>query len=237
MACDPGPELYYKNQTKSAEFLAEEIRSNGGQVSICESDLSDPDMIPMLFDKAEELFGQVDILVNNASYYKTDTFIPDAYLETKDSKYGRFNISAIKEKTYLRHFDINTRAAALLIAEYTRRFLDKGLSEGSILNISAENTLGAKRDITYNASKAALESYSRTAAAELARFGIRVNVIAPGAVQTGWINTDAERKILKRIPLKRLGKPEDISACALFLCSEKASWITGQVIGVNGGSS
>ena len=130
---------------------------------------------------------------------------------------------------------MNTRAPALLIAEFVRRHLKRGAHWGRIVNVS---TAGAERfpsEISYGASKYALESYTRSAAMELGKFGIAVNVVSLGPVQTGWITPDLEREILPTIPLGRIGSPEDVADVVVFLASEQARWVTGQKIFVGGG--
>jgi 3-oxoacyl-[acyl-carrier protein] reductase len=100
------------------------------------------------------------------------------------------------------------------------------------------STAGAERfpsEATYGASKFALESYTRSAASELGKFGINVNVVSLGPVQTGWITPELERKILSTIPLGRVGKPDDVAGVIVFLASEQARWVTGQRIYVGGG--
>jgi len=100
------------------------------------------------------------------------------------------------------------------------------------------STAGAERfpsEITYGASKFALESYTRSAATELGKFGITVNVVSLGPVQTGWITPGLEREILPTIPLGRIGAPSDVADVIVFLASDQARWVTGQRMYVGGG--
>lgn len=90
-------------------------------------------------------------------------------------------------------------------------------------------------EITYGASKFALESYTRSAATELGKFGVTVNVVSLGPVQTGWITAELERAILPTIPLGRVGSPGDVADVVVFLASHQARWLTGQRIYVGGG--
>jgi len=230
-----GPEYYYKNQTKSAEIIREEIEKEGGDAITFEADLSDSEMIPLLFDKAEKHFGLVDILVNNASYNKPDSFLPEYLLDKPKKDYGRFKVSTLTETSFDRHFDINTRAIALLITEYTNRYIHNKLNRGSIVNMSSLAAIGCKGLVSYSASKSALIAYSKAAAQELGRLGIRINVISPGPVQTGWISEQMSGEFSKKSALKRIGRPEDIARASVFLCSRQSNWITGQVLHVDGG--
>jgi len=120
--------------------------------------------------------------------------------------------------------------------------LDRGLaasksSWGRIVNISTSGAYCFPEEVSYGAAKLAVESYSRSAATELGRFGITVNIISPGATQTGWIDADFERKISAQTPLRRVGQPDDIADVVVFLCSKQARWVTGQLIHVGGGST
>ena len=134
-----------------------------------------------------------------------------------------------------RHFAVNSRAVALLIHEYTRRYLHRGASWGRIITVSTDAAHAHVANISYAASKHAIESYSRSAAAELGKYGITVNVVAPGPIQTGYITPESEAIINAGTPLGRLGTPEDVADVIVFLASEQARWLTGQLLYVGGG--
>ncbi len=89
--------------------------------------------------------------------------------------------------------------------------------------------------MSYGASKHALESYSRSAARELGQYGITVNIVSPGPIQTGYITAELEKRLLPRIPLGRVGQPADVADVVVFLASEQARWVTGQKLYVGGG--
>ena len=101
--------------------------------------------------------------------------------------------------------------------------------------MSADCSWGCPGEVSYRASKYALESYSRSAAAELGPLGITVNIVSPGPVQSGYISPQMERVLLGDIPLRRVGQPTDIADAIVFLASEQARWITGQLLCVHGG--
>ena len=143
--------------------------------------------------------------------------------------------STISQESHDRHFSVNSRAVALSMAEFSRRLINKNKNWGRIVNISADCAWGCPGEISYRASKYALESFSRSAAAELGPYGITVNIISPGPIQTGYITPEAEKALIPEIPLRRVGKPEDIANAVVFLASEQASWITGQLLFVHGG--
>lgn len=101
--------------------------------------------------------------------------------------------------------------------------------------MSTDGAAGFPHEISYGASKAALESFSRAAAIELGRFGVTVNIVSPGPIQTGYISPELEPGIVEAIPLGRLGKTEDVADVIVFLASEQARWLTGQLLYVGGG--
>ncbi len=123
----------------------------------------------------------------------------------------------------------------LLTADFARRVIERQANWGRVVNISADLAWGCPREISYRASKYALESYSRSAAAELGPYGITVNVISPGPVQSGYIDRALEAALVRGIPLRRVGRPDDVANAVVFLASEQAGWITGQVLFVHGG--
>jgi len=231
----PGQSFYQAQQVKSADEVLAEIRGIGADADAGEADLADAGTIPSIFDRAERL-GPVEIVVNNAAHWEADTFVPaDAELENKLVELWTDRPAAIAPTGFDRLFAVNTRAPALAMAEFARRHIARGGRWGRIVNVS---TAGAERfpsEISYGASKFALESYTRSAAMELGKFGITVNVISLGPVQTGWINDELERQILPTIPVGRIGTPEDVAGVVLFLASEQARWVTGQRIYVGGG--
>ena len=141
----------------------------------------------------------------------------------------------ITPESHDRHFAVNSRAVALMMAEYVRRHIERGARWGRIINVSTDGAYCFPGEVSYGASKAALEAYSRSAAKEVGKYGITVNIVAPGPIQTGWITPELEEKILPTIPLGRVGQPEDVADVIVFLASEQARWLTGQLLYVGGG--
>ena len=235
-ATKPGRGYYHKMQAKSADKVVKAVHELGGKCFAWEADLAETGNIPRMFDKAEEKFGKVDIVVNNAAHGKCDTFIPPDEISKSPLFADEFPIETITANSHDEHFAVNCRAVALIIKEYTKRYLSRKATWGRIINISTDGAQAHPSAISYGASKFAVESYSRAAAIELGPYGITVNIISPGAVQTGWINPELEKSLVASYPLKRICKPEDIAKAVIFFASEQADWITGQVLYVGGGN-
>jgi 3-oxoacyl-[acyl-carrier protein] reductase len=231
-ATAPGELFYRARNADTPDAVLSRIRAHARPVGSAEIDLADPDVFPRLFDQVEKTLGPVDILINNAAHSVSDSFIPSP--SSMQDWAGRMR-SLVDASSHDRHFAINSRAVALLMAEYVRRHVDRGAIWGRVVNISTDGADRFPGEVSYGASKAALESYSRSAAMELGRYGITVNVVAPGPIQTGWIPVEAEQRIVDDIPLGRIGRPDDVADVVVFLASEQARWVTGQRLFVGGG--
>ena len=222
-----GDLLYHAMQQQSGDEVAESIRTVGGTAAAAELDLSDAESVPAVFDLCEAKLGPVDILVFNHTHDVLETFDPGLVTE------GPPPIHLTSAESIDRHFAVNARAGALLMKEYLRRHRDRGASWGRIVGLTT--TVSHAWNISYAASKNALVSYSLSAATEMGRYGITVNVVRPGPTQTGYITPDGERRAAEETPLGRPGGPDDIADVIVFLASEQARWITGQVLTASGG--
>lgn len=230
-----GEAFYLAQQARSADEVIRAIRKRGGQAEAWEADLSDPAVIPELFDRAEKAFGSVQVLVNNAAHCNPDTFIPQSQLDVDSRAVDGFPMRTITADSHDRHFAVNSRAVALMMAEFARRHIERGARWGRIINVSTDGASGFGSEVSYGASKHALESYSRAATSELGQYGITVNIVSLGPIQTGWIAPEMEQRIALEIPLGRVGQPEDVADVIVFLASEQARWLTGQLLYVGGG--
>ncbi len=232
----PGLAKHFQNQTQSGETVAESIRSAGGKAVSWEADLSEPGNVTELFDRAVDAFGQVDVLVNNAAHWEADSFVPPTSDPTCPvAKALSTGFSTVSAETHDRHFAVNCRAVALMMAEFLRRHIERGASWGRIINVSTDGAYCFPGEVSYGASKFALEGYTRSAAKEMGKYGITVNILSPGPIQTGYISRELEEQILPNTPLGRLGYPEDVADVIVFLASEQARWVSGQLIHVGGG--
>jgi 3-oxoacyl-[acyl-carrier protein] reductase len=225
----PGRARYRACQAQGIERTLEAIRRGGGRAAAWEADLADPTVIPEVFDRAEAALGPVSVLVNNAAHCVPDTFTPPDRLGPGAVSAGGATMTAITAESHDRHAAINSRAPALLMAELARRHVSRGATWGRIVVLSTDGASGFPGEVSYGASKHALESYSRAAATELRPYGITVNAVAPGPIQTGWASPEAARM------QPFLGRPEDVADVIVFLASHQARWLTGQLLYVGNG--
>jgi 3-oxoacyl-[acyl-carrier protein] reductase len=221
--------LHRAMQQQSADPLVQQICSQGGTAVAFEVDLALVENIPRLFDRCEQELGPVDILVNSHTHSMLDTF--DPALETSED----FDIHLASRESIDAHFSTNARAYALMMSEYFRRYLARKARWGRIINVSTDAAHAHQGAISYAASKHAIESYSRSAAIEMGKYGVTVNIVAPGPIQTGYLKPEQEASIAAHAPLRRVGKPEDVAEVIVFLASEQARWLTGQLLYVGGG--
>ena len=224
-----GAALYSARQQQPVSMLLGELTSLGVESRAWEADLGEAENISRLFESCEAELGAVDILVDNHTHCVLETFDPNMV------RNEGFAIQLTTAESIDRHFTVNARAYALLMAEYTRRYLARDGRVGRVINISTDAAHAHPANISYAASKHAIESYSRSAAAELGKHGITVNIVAPGPVQTGYITPVGEDEIAVGTPLGRVGVPEDVADVIVFLASYQARWLTGQLLYVGGG--
>ncbi len=221
--------FYWSVHREPADQVIQDIVARGGVAAGREADLGNPANIRQVFDECEAVLGPVDVLINNHTHSVHDTFDPAA---VTGEAYG---ICLISDASIDGHFAVNARAYALMMSEYIQRYLGRRGRWGRIINVSTDAAHAHASSLSYAASKHAIESYSRSAASEVGKYGITVNIVAPGPIQTGWLTPDQEKAISAGTPLRRCGTPEDIADVMVFLASEQAHWLTGQLLYVGGG--
>ena len=205
--------------TEALESLVKEITELGGQALSVPTDISSSSDVDRLFDAAMETFGRVDILVNNAGITRDNLLV-----RMKDADWD-----AVID-TNLKGAFLCSRAAAKIMGK--QRI-------GRIINISSVvGEMGNSGQANYCASKAGLIGLTKSVARELSKRNVTVNAVTPGFIVTDMtevLNEKVKESLLGQIPLGRFGEAEDIVSAVLFLASDQASYITGQVLGVNGG--
>jgi 3-oxoacyl-[acyl-carrier protein] reductase len=232
---DGARDVYHEARVQSADAVIEAIRITGGRAEPFECDLSQMDSIGNVFDTAEHMLGPVGVLVNNAAHWQADALTPGGSQANKADEWPPRS-SELTAASIDAHLAVNTRAVALMMTEFARRLTTRGDKWGRIINISTDGANCFPYEVSYGASKAALESLSRSAAIEFGKVGITVNIVSPGGTQTGYMTPEFEQVVARSNPLGRVGQPEDLADVIVFLASDQARWINGQLIRVNGGA-
>ncbi|MBW1882238.1 MAG: SDR family oxidoreductase [Deltaproteobacteria bacterium] len=218
---DAGADVVVSARTVAQlEETAEKVRARGRRALVVECDVLDPEQRKNLVEKAVDEFGRIDILVNNAGGWP-----PKPTLDTTEDEFDacfRFNVTSAFAMT---------RLAVPKMVETA--------GSGAIVNISSvAGRFNARGFAAYGTAKSALSFLTRSLAQDFAP-KVRVNGIAVGSILTdalaGFMTDDFERQMLAKTPMARLGQVEDIAACALYLASPAASYVTGEIYGVNGG--
>ena len=211
--------VHYSRSADAAATLVEAIRSAGGRAEAVQADLSEPDQAVRLVEGAQRAFGGIHILVNNAG-------------TTRDTLVLR-----MKEEDWQAVINTNLSSAFFCTKAVLREFLRQ--RAGRIINItSVAGQIGTAGQANYAAAKAGLIGLTRAVAREVASRGITVNAVAPGFIEAGitvQLPPDVVKRYVEQVPLGRAGKPEDVAAAVVFLASDDAAYITGQVLNVDGG--
>ncbi len=210
----------YSSSPKQAAEVVARIQAKGGAAKAVKADVSKPEQAGQLVDAAVAEYGRLDILVNNAGVYD---FLP---------------LEQVGERHFNRMFDLNVKGLLFATQAAAKAFGEQG---GSVVNISSMASLNAiPTSSVYSATKAAVDSFTRTLAAELGPKNIRVNSVLPGPVETEGTQAmesfdQITAHFVPQTPLGRVGQPRDIATVVSFLVSPEAGWLTGQVIPTAGG--
>ncbi len=203
----------------AAKSVAAEVEAIGGEALALSANVTDPAAVDAMVSAAVDKFGKIDILVNNAGI-------------TRDNL-----ILRMSEQEWDSVLDTNLKGTFLCTKSVSKHMLRA--RTGKIVNVaSVMGVMGNAGQANYSASKGGVIALTKTTAKEFGSRGINVNAVAPGFIQTVMTQEmpeNSKKEIEQRIPLLRLGTPEDVARVILFLCSEAASYITGQVINIDGG--
>jgi 3-oxoacyl-[acyl-carrier protein] reductase len=211
--------INYSKDSKGAQEVAENIRNKGIDCLTIKANVSSASEVENMVETIIERYGRIDILVNNAGI-------------TRDSLLAR-----MKEKDWDDVIDINLKGVYNCTKSVVKIMMKQRW--GRVVNISSVvGITGNPGQTNYSAAKAGIIGFTKSCARELASRGITVNAVAPGFIRTDMtdkLRNEIKKELESKIPVGRLGKPEDVAHTVLFLVSSKADYITGQVINVDGG--
>lgn len=211
----------YNGSKEKAEEVVKEIQSNGGNATVYGCNVSDYAAVENMMKELVSEYGRIDILVNNAGI-------------TKDGL-----LMKMSEEDYDAVLDINLKGTFNCIKHISRQMLKQ--KSGRIINLSSVvGVYGNAGQVNYSASKAGVIGITKSVAKEIGSRGVTVNAVAPGFIITEMTDAmpeDAKKQVADRIAMKKLGETKDVAELVAFLASDKASYITGQIICVDGGMS
>lgn len=211
--------INFAGNQKAAEEVKSEIEKNGGEAILVKANVADSAAVEEMFAKVVEAFGTVDILVNNAGI-------------TRDGLLVR-----MKDEDFDAVIDTNLKGVFYCMKAAAKIMMKK--RSGRIVNMSSVvGLMGNAGQTNYAAAKAGVLGFSKSAAKELAARGVTVNMVAPGFIDTDMtavLSDKVKETMVQEIPMRKMGRPEDVAGAVLFLVSDCSSYITGQVVNVDGG--
>lgn len=211
--------INYRGSKEKAEEVKAEIERRGGEAMLYPCDVADFEACGAMFQEVIKIYGRIDVLVNNAGIVKDGLLM------------------AMKEEDFSKVVDVNLKGTFHCIRHAVRQMIKQ--RNGRIVNMaSVVGIQGNAGQANYAASKAGIIGLTKAAARELASRGITVNAVAPGFIETDMTAALSEKVragAMEHIPLGNFGQPEDVAEAVAFLASEKAGYITGQVLSVDGG--
>lgn len=216
---------YHRNRQKAEEIVNDIRRTIGGRAIAVKGDVSNRRDVETMFGRVIDEFGKIDILVTNAGIY-----IPSPILETSDEVWDLT-------------LDVNLKGVFMCICEAAKYMVPR--KYGKIINISSNSGFGAALwgDVSYAVSKAGVIQLTKNAAFELGRYGINVNCVAPGAIETDMLRGDLDEEGYRGLvesrkelsSLEKIGKPEDVANAVMFFASDASNYVTGKTLLVDGG--
>ena len=222
---DPAiPDEYRANRARDATRVVQSIRQAGGQAEAVAADLRDPTTPTMLFDAAEAAFGPAEILVNNATGWRPDTFRPE-----RQDRLARA-LEPLSADSATQMLEVDARGSALMIAEFARRHVARAATWGRIIGLTSGGPLGFPGEVSYGAAKAALVNYAMSAALELAEYGITSNVVYPPVTDTGWVTPAVREFVAASREHVHVAQPDEVADVIAYLASDQARLITANVL-------
>lgn len=209
----------YVNSEEAANHLIKEVEKQGGKIMAVKADVKDPKDSERFVAETKKRFGRIDFLVNNAGIIRDKTLMFMTDTDWKDvidtNLNGPFNLTRLVITGLLKQ------------------------KSGSIVNISSTaGMIGNAGQVNYSSSKAGVIGFTKSLAKEVAPYGVRVNAVAPGFIETDMVKNIPDGKMkeaVQTVPMKRIGAPEEVARVVVFLLSDAASYITGQVLPIDGG--
>lgn len=214
--------LNYRNSKAGCEELAAKVRQSGREAHVVKADVTDEAAVGGMVSQVIDTFGRIDILVNNAGIMHLSPFVES----TEESWQSELDVNIFGPLRVTRH---------VLPHMIEQRY-------GKIVNLSSQLALvGWERGSVYAGSKGFILTWTKSLAREVGQYNINVNAIGPGSIVTDmnkeiYPTPEAAEQKASELPLRRLGTPHDVAQCALFLASDASSFLTGQMLGPNGGN-
>lgn len=218
------PRAYGEERERDGGRVVAAIEAAGRRALAVEADLADPGAPARLFDAVEASLGGVDILVNNASGWRKDTFGYEA-----SDWIGRANSTVTADSVDAQYL-VDARGGALMISQFAQRHRARDATWGRIVSLTSGGAMGFPGEASYGAAKAALENFTMTASIELAGKGITANVVYPPVTDTGWVTEEVRAFVNQSNDHIHVAEPTDVAEVIAWLCTDAARMVTGNVI-------